>query len=552
MSIKRLTRREFLQGATLMGAGLLAAACAPGTTPSSTAAPAGATPTAAGSGAVVAPTAAQSQTPRVGGTLKIAVNADATSLGYPPDPKTIADFLLMWPAVESLGRYDASGQMTPWLAESFMEDAAARTITIPLKKGVKFHDGTDFNADAAKFNLDAFLKAGRAELRGVTSIDKVDDYTVRVTLSQWNNTIMHGIGYFAGPMISPTAFQKNGGKDWAVKNPVGTGPFQFVSWERDVALKYKKFDGYWQKGKPYLDAIEFHVIKDPVTTVASMTAHDVDAYMLMPAQTAKSLETMTGLTVKKLQTGLGASIAGVISDSGNPKSPFADVRVRQAMSYAIDAKTIVDSQLYGYGVLTNQWAAPGAWSYNPDVKGYPYNPDKAKQLLTEAGFPTGFKIKMQSGNAAETVQIFTAIQGYLAKVGIDAQLEPIDNARYVQLTSQSAWEGLINFSSRADADSALVMPRVFSANGVLFVKGIVHPDKLEKMLADIVVAPDFATKQKQALELQKVAFDELAMFTPLYVTTLPVAKYNTVRDDGINATHGSVWTPESAWLAQGG
>jgi ABC-type transport system substrate-binding protein len=544
MSMKHLTRREFLRGAAAAGIGLVAAACAPAAAPATT-------PSAApGAAAAVTPAPKPPETPRAGGTLRIAINADATTLGHPPDPKTITDFLVMAPVIESLGRYDATGKMTPWLAESFTEDAAAKTITIKLKQGIKFHDGTDFNAEACRWNLDAFLKAGRAELRGVMAIAKVDDYTVKVTLSQWNNTIMHGIGYFAGPMISPTAFQKNGGKDWAVKNPVGTGPFQFVSWERDVALKYKKFDGYWQKGKPYLDAIEFRIIKDPVTTVAAVKAKDVDAYMLMPAQAAKELQA-SGLVVKKLETGLGASLAGIISDSANAKSPFADAKVRQAMSYAIDAKTIVETQLYGFGVLTNQWAAPGAWSYNPDVKGFPYNPDKAKQLLAEAGHANGFKIKMQSGNAPETVQIFTAIQGYLAKVGIDAQLEPIDNARYVQLTSQAGWEGLINFSTRADADSALVMPRVFSATGVLFTKSITHPEKLEKLLVDITVAPDFETKRKLALELQKVAFDELAMFTPLYVTTLPVAKQATVRGDGINATHGSVWTPEETWLAQG-
>lgn len=522
-------------------------ACAPSAAPAPapTAQPVAPT-TAAATQAPPAPTATTG--PRSGGTLRIAINADATTLGYPSDPKTITDFLVMLPAIETLGRYDAQGNFVPFLAESFKEDAAAKTITIAIKKGIKFHDGTDLNAEAVKWNIDQFVAAGRAEMRGTASVTKVDDYTVQVALTDWNNTIMHGIAYFAGPMISPTAFQKNGGKDWAQKNPIGTGPFQFVSWDRDVSLKYKKFDGYWQKGKPYLDAIEFRIIKDPVTASAALRAKDINAYLLMPSRTAKDLEG-SGVTVKKLETGLGASITGIISDSANPSSPFADVRVRQAMAYAIDVKAIVDTQLFGYGVLTNQWAAPGAWSYNPDVKGYPYNPDKAKQLLTQAGYANGFKIKMPVNNNPELVQIFTAIQGFLGKIGIDAQLEPIENARYVQFTQQSGWEGLINFSSRADADSALVMPRVFSAKGVLFTKSIVHPDSLEKMLNDITIAPDFAAKKKLAFDLQKVAFDDLSLFVPLYVTTLPVAKYPNLRDDGFNVTHGSMWTPEDAWLA---
>ncbi len=146
-------------------------------------------------------------------------------------------------------------------------------ITFTLRKGVKFHDGTDFNAEAVKFNLEAKKAAKMSGTEDWSSIDILDDYTVRINLLQYVNTALARFTAIYGAMVSPTAFKKNG-IDWARWNPVGTGPFQFVGFERDVSAKYKRFEGYWQKGKPYLDGVEYLYIKDPMTQSATMEAKE--------------------------------------------------------------------------------------------------------------------------------------------------------------------------------------------------------------------------------------------------------------------------------------
>lgn len=484
--------------------------------------------------------------PRKGGVLKLGIGYNPVALGFAPDIKTFQEFIISAPAIETLGRFDETGKMQPLLAESWQSDPNAKTITIKLKKDIKFHDGTDFNSEAVKWNLEQFLKAGRAEAKGLKSVDIVDGYTVRLNLAGWNNGLLDALSCFV-PMVSPTAFNKNG-KEWADKNPVGTGPFQFVSWDRDTAVKYKKFEGYWQQGKPYLDGIEWRIITDPMTAAASFKAKELSVFVNLPSETAKQLEE-SGASIVKNKSGLGTMAIGVISDSANPESPFANIKVRQAVSHAIDVKAIVESLLHGYGTLTTQWGAPGSWSYNPDVKGYPYNPDNARQLLAEAGYPNGFKTKLTTLSLTEEVKVMTAVQGYLAKVGIDAQLEQAATGRYTQITgNQTAWDGLILYRGRGDADVTMYMPRNFSAKGVLFVKGIIHPEKIEKLLYDAAAAPDFETKKNLAQQLQKSVYDEYALLTPIYISTLPAAKYKTVHNDGINAAHASAWTPENAWI----
>lgn len=484
-----------------------------------------------------------------GGTLKIATMQNIVNLGFAPQTQAVQDFLVAGTALESLGRFDTKGTMQPWLAESWEADANAKTITFKLKKGIKFHDGTDFNAKAVQWNLDQYVQAKRGELKALQSTEIIDDYTIKLNLAKWNSSFLDAVAYFV-VMSSPTAYDKNGGKDWAIKNPVGTGPFQFESWEADVAVKFKKFDGYWQKGKPKLDAVEWRIISDPMTAIAAFKAKEVDEIFNVPSDSIKPLED-SGATIVRLKTGLGALGTGLIADSANPQSPFANVLVRQAVSYAINVKSIADNLLKGNVIVTNQWGVPGSWSYNPELKGFPYNPEKGKQLLAEAGYPNGFKTKLTCVNAPETVQVMTAVQSDLAKIGIDAQLDLVDNAKFREMTDKDhTWEGLIQYNSRGDADVVTYMPRNFSATGVLYVKGIAHPEKVEKLLVDAAQATDLKTKQTAAFELQKAVYEEYALATAMFVSTLPAAKHPYVKDEGISMTHASVWTPGDASISK--
>lgn len=549
MSTRRLTRREFLRIAGLTSAGAVVAACAPAVPlPTPTSAPAVAPTTAP----TAAPAATAATGPKYGGTLRIATSLDATYLGNPATMVSVQDFVESKTCIESLARYDANAQMVPWLAEGWKIDAQAKTITVTLKKGIKFHDGTDFNALACKWNLDHFVGAKRAELPGVTSVEVIDDYTLRINLATWDNTAIVGMGYFAGPQISPTAWQKAGATDkerddWAANNPVGTGPFQFVSRVRDSKQVYKKFDGYWQKGKPYLDGIEWSFIVDPLVQAASFQRKEQDVLYLLTPLMAKNLKA-DGNNVVQLKTGMGLLMYGIMANS-LAGSSFADVKLRQAISYAIDSKAIVDSQFFGYGIAIQQWGVPNGYWANPNFKGYPYDPAKAKQLVAEAGYPNGLKTKLLVVNTPDTVGAATAVQGMLAQANINVDLDVADNTRYRSLTSGGGkFEALCFASFRADSDLALVMPRNLSAKGTIMVNSIIHPDDLEKLLTEAKQAPDQETKRAKVWELQQMTFEKYAIFTPLVVPDGLAAKQPYVRNDGMMVIEQTQWTPEDVWL----
>jgi ABC-type transport system substrate-binding protein len=216
----------------------------------------------------------RAEKPQYGGVLKIINPRSPRAPGWPSSgggPGIEASL----PAIERLVGMDIKGLPRPVLATSWEYADDLSSLTFTLRKGVKFHDGEDFNAEVAKMNLEERIKNGLVAkpLRIIGSIDIVDDYTIRLNLKEFRNNLLDTLAGWNGLIISPKVIEKakiKKGKKWAQKNPVGTGPFKFVKFERKVILKFEKFDGYWDKGKPYLDGIEMHYITDPMTSVISL------------------------------------------------------------------------------------------------------------------------------------------------------------------------------------------------------------------------------------------------------------------------------------------
>ena len=206
-------------------------------------------------------------TPKYGGVLKISMAQDIQSVGHPQKLRN-DETPYVSPWIETLVVMGDDGLPKPHLAKSWDIDSTNKTITMYLHQGVKFHDGTEMDAEAVKFCLTTLRSdAGMGPVMSVESVDVIDKYTVRCNLSQWSNSVLLQLSWKDGMIISPTAYKKHG-MDWVVNNAVGTGPFKLVSAEKNVGYKTVRFDDYW-KGKPYLDGIEYQVIIDPVTRMAS-------------------------------------------------------------------------------------------------------------------------------------------------------------------------------------------------------------------------------------------------------------------------------------------
>jgi len=490
---------------------------------------------------------AESQVPKKGGTLKVIDTRTTTFLGYPP--KMSAGWVMRQaaPAIETLLRHDEKDNIVPWLAESYTTDPAGKTITLQLRKGIKFHDGTDFNASAVKWNLDESVAQKQFGSALIESVDAVDDYTVRIKLHEWNNTLIETltVSYMA-MMISPTATKKNGA-EWAANHPVGTGPFKFVGWEKDVKITFEKFDGYWQEGRPYIDGIEYAIIADKVVANLSFRNGDADIFLEPLAKDIAPLEN-DGYNVVRNARYLSAPV-GAVLDCADPKSPFSNLKVRQAAQHACDNKALLNAIIYGEGIVATQWIYEGHWGYNPGIVGYPYNPPEAKRLLAEAGYPNGFKTKYTYPSGLEYNQLAAAVAAQFKQVGIDLELNPVTFPRWLSLIFRGGtWEGLVYSGPPPYADVALGLHERFSGDGKHYSL-MCAPDDYKQAIRNAITAPDFETKKKYTQEALKLMTDKYALTLYWYWRGTAAVSCKYVRDARLWRfdTIGQ-WTPEEAWL----
>ena len=369
-------------------------------------------------------------TPKSGGVLRIIEGrGPSTTLGwYAENGASTGPYTP--PVIETLLRVSFEGVVTPLLAENYKVADDLKSITLNIRKGVKFHDGTTMDGAAVKWNLDQMIAAKISASSIWTSVDLVDDYTVRINLSVYRNSLLNDLASYIGSIISPTAFNTKG-KDWVRWNPVGTGPFKFVSFDRDVSVKYTKFPDYWQKGKPYLDGVEYLFITDAMTKSVAFQNKEADAIGDNVSKTMVDLLKSQGTSIISNPSG----IMGMVGDSANADSPFSKIQVRQALDYAVDRDAITKATGFGYTIPVFQFAAPNSPNYITNLQNRAYNPDRAKQLLTEAGYPNGFSTTLTCDSASSDKDSMTAVLGYLSNVGINTQLVWADNASFLKLRS---------------------------------------------------------------------------------------------------------------------
>lgn len=489
---------------------------------------------------------AEAQGLKSGGVLRICTNTDSIVLGNPPEGFRQLERIFAQPAVETLVCLDETGSPAPWLATGWKADPSANTMTLTLREGVKFHDGTDFNAHAVKWNLDQYKASKRPELGKVKSIDVVNDYTVRFNLTGMDNLIIPNLATIPGMIISPASYQKNG-KDWANVNPVGTGPFKFVSWQRNVRIEYQKFDGYWQKGKPYLDKIEFIPITDPMVRVAAFKKGDADVILDIDPKDTKDLEAAGNIISK---TKIPTQLWGLFPDSNNKDSAYANVKVRQAIWHAIDTKAICSTLGRNFWEPLNQTAVSSSWAFNPNVKSYPYDPEKAKQLLAEAGYPNGFTTTINGLNTPPNPDVMVAVQDYLKKVGIEAKVDPMDKARFDKMVAGGGgWkDGLTLLSSSVIPNDFAISTRLLGRDHVKRLPSVFVPDEFVELVEKGVAAPDQDSAKTLAQQLQAMGTDKHSLIMWLYATTGVAAKNARVQGDGLYETLYTQWKPQDAWL----
>jgi peptide/nickel transport system substrate-binding protein len=377
------------------------------------------------------PTTTPPAGPKYGGTLKEISLAVPALVGWPPDlvgassetPQVVFDPFL---------RGDVNGNYQPWLAESYKLADDHMSITFKLREDVNFHDGSHLNAEIAKWNLDNLIAANMQPYWD--SVEALDEYTVRVNFKEWRNTMFAAFSDGSATwMVSKAAYDLHG-EDWMRENPVGTGPFKFISFSRDQSFVVEKNPDWWQPDLPYLDRYEILYVADPTTQLAMMQTGEADVIGMEPGKMAADLAKI-GLTV---DTGI-VSMFGLVPDTANPSSIWANEKFREAVEYAIDREAIAKDLGYGYLNAPYQLPTPGNPSNDPNFVGRRYDPEKAKELLTEAGYPNGAKAKIIVSSLAPSKDAVLAVQAYLAAVGIDVELDFPQWSKYVTYL-RGTWE----------------------------------------------------------------------------------------------------------------
>jgi ABC-type transport system substrate-binding protein len=372
-----------------------------------------------------------------GGTVTYAAGADPDRLD-PANAESNPSEAVNRMMYENLAKFDEKLNIVPGLATKWEQSKDGMTWTFFLRKGVKFHDGTAFNSEAVKVFIERMIgpeKPSRAGLYVpfVNSVEIVNDYTIKIHLKTPFAFFLNNLAHSASGIISPTAL-KTHGKD-IVRKPVGTGPFKFVEWIHGDHITLVRNDDYWG-GKPNLDKIIIKTVKEDSARVMMLQSGDAHLIVRIPPEDVPRLEKDAKIKLDSTET-LRALYIGINCF----KKPFTDVRVRQALNYAVDKEAIVKNIYQGRALASSGIVAPLTTGYFP-IQGYSYDPEKAKKLLAEAGYPNGFKAKLWSpqGRYPKDFEMAQVVQQQLKKVGIDCTLDTMEWAAYLAATRKGPEE----------------------------------------------------------------------------------------------------------------
>ena len=453
----------------------------------------------------------------------------------------------LWCGVtETLFIVDAASRIVPQLAESVDVAPDGLSITLKLVKGVKFHDGTDFNAEAVKINLETTVShnvPGSAPLQSIESYDIIDDHTLRINLKVFDaTTLMCMAQSGVAVMISPAALAKpttpeNAGKD----HLVGTGPFLFDSWAQDQFIRVVRNPNYWQEGRPYLDGYEIRNMNDLTTSVMAFKAGEVDQVEnIDPAQYNQLKE--EGYAVD-IPPGL-AFVFSLRLSSADPTSPFSKKEVREAVWHAIDKEGLVYGLGKGTYNVAEQLGSPFQGWYIQDYATREYDPDKARDLLAQAGYPTGFQTVLH-GDVQGRQDDLVAIQAYLAAVGIECELDIADMGRATIFRTEG-WEGILqtgfpNWSSFTSWMNLWLNPAGMSYPSIKF------PDGWEESWLDVKTEPDYDKRMDKMKALYKHIYDEVLMIPWMYDSPRYVlnSKVHDMKWDAVDIN--GYWDPANCW-----
>ncbi len=496
---------------------------------------------------VVTPTAAPPPTKASAGSDTLVVSLDRVVTGGMDATQTVESTgkTASFEISETLVDFDeATNTVKPKLAESWEAGSDGLTFTFHLRKGVKFQDGTDFNADAVVASImrvyddkNPLHDTGTyptPSYAPIKLVEKVDDYTVKITATHTDPIFLWRMSLEPTFIESPTAIQKYG-KDYT-NHAVGTGPFELVSFDPQTKIVLKRFDGYWGK-KPSYQNLIFKINPDNQSKVADLLAGNVDIITWPPSDQLDTLKKSPGIKVGVFPL---RWLSYLTLNATVP--PFDDVLVRQAANYAFDRATLANTLNLGTSIPTDEVWYSGAYAFEPNYTKYPFDPAKAKSLLDQAGWtlPAGKTVREKNGKPL-TLRLAQAgtlygpeepipelFQSNMKDIGMDVNITKIDPSVFfdpkVGAVNPANQEAAVFGWIAMVPDPALVFDRFtkgsFPPNG--YNIGFFSDPKIEQLYKASVAETDLNKRAEYFKEIQRIATDKAAIL-PLGVVTVPMA-----------------------------
>ena len=436
-------------------------------------------------------------------TLVVANGADAKTL----DPHATNDqpssrvFSQLYSNLVETNREMA---IVPALAESW-EHIDDRTTVFNLRKGVKFHNGEELKASDVRFTLERMKNSPTVAhiIGAVETIEVVDEYTVKITTSEPFGPLLYHLAHNASAILNEKAVT-DAGQDYG-QQPVGTGPYRFVEWVVGDRVSMAANEDYYD-GKPVIENAVFRSIVEGTNRAIALETGEVDiAYDIEPIDVSV-ITGNDGLTLVEEES-LSVAFFGFNTN----KAPFDNVKIRQAIAYAVSADDIVESVALGAGVAANSPIGPKVFGHNPDAKFYSQDFEKARQLMAEAGYPDGFRTTVWTNDNPLRVQIAQIMQAQVRQIGIDMSIEVLEWGAYLDGTSRGEHDIYILgwFTLTGDADYGLYPLYSSSTHGGAGNRGFYTNPKVDQLLHRARTSTDSEERRGLYAEIQEILQEDV-------------------------------------------